>query len=339
MWATVAAALKKIAVALLTNKKTRHKICIFILTCTVAIFMPIAAVLALFNGKIEFTPEQLVIVADNLDVEEVAKLTEVQDTLDAIEDSMREADMHDRYEEAQILYLLALYDYSDEDDFVDRLVACFEENQTDYELIDNVNDEFDCDIDPADYVKVVSGMRSTTINPYIFNDPSTKNNKDLVAWAWEAYNDGWGYVWGSYGRILTQQYFEDLCEQYPDHVDVYSDYIQSHWVGRRCADCAGLIKGYLWYNPDTHDIQYGYGSAADYGANSMYNAASECGPISDMPDIPGLGVWHSGHVGIYIGNGYVIQAMGTHYGVVKTKLAGSSFTNWFMIPGITYSTE
>ena len=68
----------------------------------------------------------------------------------------------------------------------------------------------------------------------------------------------------------------------------------------------------------------------------MYYAASTKGSISSMPDIPGLGVWHDGHVGIYIGDGYVIQAMGTKYGVVRTKLAGSSFTNWFEIPGITY---
>ena len=54
-------------------------------------------------------------------------------------------------------------------------------------------------IDPDDYIKVVNGMRSTTINPHIFKDPSTKNNEDIVAWAWEAYRDGWGYVWGSPG--------------------------------------------------------------------------------------------------------------------------------------------
>jgi len=28
--------------------------------------------------------------------------------------------------------------------------------------------------------------------------------------------------------------------------------------------------------------------------------------------------------------------MGTKYGVVKTKLEGSTFTNWFKIPGIEY---
>ena len=30
-----------------------------------------------------------------------------------------------------------------------------------------------------------------------------------------------------------------------------------------------------------------------------------------MPDIPGLAVWHDGHIGVYIGDGYVIEAMNT----------------------------
>ena len=336
MSATVAAALKKIAVALLTDEKARHKICAFILSVFAAVFMPLAALLALFQGKVEFSAEQLEQIAANIDVEEAAKLATVQDTLDAIEEAMDEADQDERYEEAQVLYLLALYDYSEEDDFVDRLVACFEEDQTDYELIDKVNEEFGTDIDPAEYVMVVSGMRDTTINPFIFTDPSTKNSTDLVAWAEEAYSDGWGYVWGTYGLILTQNSFEYLCEQDPKHVGKYSDFIQESWVGRRTADCVGLIKSYLWYNPETRQIEWGYGGAEDVGANKMYKSATESGPISEMPDIPGLGVWHNGHVGIYVGNGFVIQAMGTKYGVVKTRLEGSNFTNWFKIPGVTY---
>ena len=153
--------------------------------------------------------------------------------------------------------------------FVKRLVGCFEEDQSDKQLIRAVNREFGSDIDPDDYIKVVNGMRSTTINPHIFKDPSTKNNEDIVAWAWEAYRDGWGYVWGSYGRVLTSEYFSELCNQYPDHVEVYHDYIQKHYLGKRVADCAGLIKGYLWYNPGSGQI--GYSSSNDYGANSMYN--------------------------------------------------------------------
>lgn len=336
MSVTVAAALKKIAVALLSDEKARHKICIAVLTVFAGVFMPLAALLALFQSKVEFTPEMLEEIAADIDPEELEKLTKVQDTLDAIDEAMDNADMEGRTEEAEILYMLALYEYSDEDDFTQRLTGCFEDGQSDYDLIDKVNEEFGTDIDPAEYVTVISGIRSTTINPYIFTDPSTKNNLDLAAFAKEAYADDWGYVWGTYGTVLTQSGFEELCDSDPKHVGKYSDFIQENYIGRRTADCVGLIKAYLWYDPETKEIEYGYGNFQDFGANSMYKSSAESGPIDEMPDIPGLGVWHQGHVGIYIGDGYVIQAMGTKQGVVKTRLEGSSFTNWFKIPGITY---
>ena len=43
-----------------------------------------------------------------------------------------------------------------------------------------------------------------------------------------------------------------------------------------------------------------------------------------------------GHIGVYIGGGEVIEAMGTRYGVVKTQLAGRGWTHWLKIPGINY---
>lgn len=46
----------------------------------------------------------------------------------------------------------------------------------------------------------------------------------------------------------------------------------------------------------------------DVTADGMFNLAVEKGPISTMPDIPGIAVWHQGHIGVYIGNGYVIHA-------------------------------
>ena len=55
-----------------------------------------------------------------------------------------------------------------------------------------------------------------------------------------------------------------------------------------------------------------------------------------MPETPGLAVWRSGHIGVYVGDGEVIEAMGTAYGVVRTKLAERSWTAWLEIPYISY---
>lgn len=336
MSTTVAAALKKIAVALLSDRKIAKKAGTFILSVLVCVFMPLGAILGICATKIEFSDEQIKVMADSLDAEEILKLTEIQDTLDEIEDAMEDADMHSRYEEAQLLYMLALYKYQDEDDFVDRLVGCFEEDQSDSELIKAVNKEFGCKIDKKEYKNVMSGLSKTTISTIGYVDPMTKNHLDLVHWAEEAYEDGWGYVWGTYGLILKKTTFDSLCETYPNNVDNHHDFIEDNWLGKRTADCAGLIKGYLWFNADTHQIEYGSNGFIDVDADTMFNDSAVKGTIDTLPEIPGICLWKSGHVGIYIGDGYVIHASTTESGVIKSELKNTSFTNWFEVSGVTY---
>jgi len=169
--------------------------------------------------------------------------------------------------------------------------------------------------------------------------PETKNNMDLVTYAVNAFNSGWGYVWGTYGDVLTDSLFEYKLEQYPDGVGEYEDFIRNHWLGGRTTDCVGLIKGYGWYNPATKTIEYGANGMPDIGADQMYRNAEVSGSMDTMPDIPGLAVWKSGHIGVYIGNGEVIEAMGTKYGVVKTKLSERGWKAWLEIPYISYITE
>lgn len=171
-----------------------------------------------------------------------------------------------------------------------------------------------------------------------FTDPTTKNNLDLVAYAVSAWENGWGYVWGTYGSVLTDSLFAYKLEQYPEGVGNYADFIRENWLGGRTTDCVGLIKGYGWLDVSDMRIGYGTNGMPDIGADSMYENASVKGDMSCMPDTPGLAVWHSGHIGVYIGNGEVIEAMGTKYGVVKTQLSERSWTAWLEIPYINYIT-
>ena len=108
------------------------------------------------------------------------------------------------------------------------------------------------------------------------------------------------------------------------------------WLGKRVCDCIGLIKSYAWYNADSGEIVAGSNGFTDCGANSIWSSVTESGPISNMPDTPGLAVWMDGHIGVYIGNGEVIEAQGTAYGVVKTQLSGRGWTKWLKIPNIKY---
>lgn len=178
---------------------------------------------------------------------------------------------------------------------------------------------------------------SIEIDVSAFVDPTTKNATDLVTYAINAYESGWGYVWGTFGSVLTEGLFQAKLDQYPDGVGNYEEFIRNNWVGKRTTDCCGLIKGYGWLDPETMSIDYGTNGMPDLGANQMYYNASESGTIDTIPEIPGLAVWHDGHIGVYIGNGYVIEAMGTKYGVVKTQLEGRGWTHWLKVEYINYN--
>lgn len=184
------------------------------------------------------------------------------------------------------------------------------------------------------------GSYDNTIDISGFTRPHSKNNRDLVAYVTQAYENNWGYVWGTYGNVLSQALFDYKLEQYPEGVGNHAAFIRQNWLGRRTADCVGLIKGYAWLDPNSLKIKYGTNGMPDTSANGMFQLAksSGCanGPISTMPEIPGLGLWKDGHIGVYIGNGYAIEAMGTRYGVVKTQVSKRNWTNWCKLPHITY---
>ena len=176
-----------------------------------------------------------------------------------------------------------------------------------------------------------------------FVDPGTKNNLDLAAYAVQAWENNWGYVWGTYGNILTPSLFAYKKQQYPDGVGNHADFIESHWLGRRTADCIGLIKGYGWLDTDSMTIGYAANGMPDYGADQMYRVCKNAGvqnedygPISTLPELPGLMLWKSGHAGVYIGGGYAIEAMGTRKGVVKTKVSDRGWQGWGKLPYINY---
>ena len=183
------------------------------------------------------------------------------------------------------------------------------------------------------------GSAPIELDVSMLTDPTTKNAADLVTYVTNAWTSGWGYVWGTYGQVLTPELLQYKLTQYPDGVGKYAAFIRANWVGRHTADCVGLIKGYGWLSTDTMTmtIDYGTHGMPDIGANEMFYNATRRGGIETMPDTPGLAVWKAGHIGVYIGNGEVVEAMGTKYGVVKTQLEGRGWTHWLEIPYINYA--
>ena len=137
--------------------------------------------------------------------------------------------------------------------------------------------------------------------------------------------------YGTYGAIATEALYRAKKRQYPRYYTA-TDFPSQY--GKRVHDCVGLIKGYLW--SETPETPPKYNASQDVSANGMRNVCREKGDIAAMPDLPGVLVFMDGHVGVYIGNGEVIEARGHAYGVVKTKLSSRPWKWWGKHPAIAY---
>ena len=116
----------------------------------------------------------------------------------------------------------------------------------------------------------------------------------------------------------------------------YIEQTQQQTEGR-ATDCSGLVMDFMWWAGDDSDpIRSLCPSIGMYNANNMLEVAVEKGSIETIPEIPGLLVHSNGHVGIYIGDGEVIEARGVKFGVVKTRLAERSFKYWSKSPWVDY---
>ena len=155
-----------------------------------------------------------------------------------------------------------------------------------------------------------------------------KTNKGLVEYAQAQL--GKPYWYGTYGNEASKSLYEKKKKQYPA-------YYKWEYAGEKnikVFDCIGLIKGYLW--SETPNSKPVYNAAQDKSANGMRAACKVKGTMTTFPATIGTLVFFEGHVGIYEGNGNVIEAMGHAFGVVRTKLSARPWKWWGYCPYITY---
>ena len=138
---------------------------------------------------------------------------------------------------------------------------------------------------------------------------------------------GCGYAFGTEGETLTSSLLDDLKNKYNNHV------IDStkNWLGKECYDCSGLVMKAL----DQVGIK------VNHNAESIWQKdLKERGDIKDIPKDKLCLVFRKNkvsckmeHIGVYLGNGKVIEAKGANYGVKESEF-GSNWTNWGIPSGL-----
>lgn len=162
-------------------------------------------------------------------------------------------------------------------------------------------------------------------------------NYGLVAYAKEWLKLNTRYGWGCWGQLINANIIQQKAKQYPDHYDAKRQYSLKQLISKAwLIDCVGLIKGYYWGQVPGGLVRYV--ASTDISADDMYYKARIKGKMPTMPDIPGICVQMSGHIGIYIGDGQVIESTRGVFGdgVVQTKLSDRKWVHWLECPYITY---
>lgn len=156
----------------------------------------------------------------------------------------------------------------------------------------------------------------------------------------QALADNWGYIWGTAGVMWTEAKQADMNKT-TDSSKAGSRKYGKKWIGHRVADCSGLFS---WAFDQLGGYMY-------HGSNTMWDkycaAKGELknGRRTDGQELkPGTAVFcynkeknNRGHVGLYVGEGLVIEAAGAKSGVITSKITDKKWVEWGELKGVLYS--
>lgn len=156
----------------------------------------------------------------------------------------------------------------------------------------------------------------------------------------QALADKWGYIWGTKGETWTVAKQAEL-NRTTDADRANSRKYGSKWIGHKVADCSGLFSwafkqlgGYMYHGSDTMFRKY------CTATGELKNGKRTDG----QPLLPGTAVFvfngkKYSHVGLYIGSGTVIEAMGAYNGVTTSKITAGKWAYWGELKGVDYTNE
>lgn len=310
MSSTVAAALKKAAVYILGDEKKRGKLVTVVLSAAVGLLLLLCAPAVMLSSLGEVGEEaqvpELHINSDDfyssLDSESRQRLDDIRSAGNDIANAMDEKGVKVQTIKAQLIYMSYFEDVQNFN--AESYANMFAVAPNDSDLINAINSNYGLEIDYEEFMRTYTWVMNSTINEYMFTDSMTKNCADLAAWAENAYISGWGYMNGATGERNE------------------SDRV-------RYADNAGLMLGYLNYNPE------------EKAFGSSYNTLiyTEQGSVDSMPETAGIGLFDGSKHGIYVGNGKVIYSSESLGYVTKENVSNGGWSSWCTYEGVDYPQE
>lgn len=147
------------------------------------------------------------------------------------------------------------------------------------------------------------------------------------------------YWYACFGQVSTEKLYQDRLKSYPQQIGKWPESSYMNQLGQKVHDCSGLIKGAVYCNAEINGLPR-YDSSIDWSANQMIEKCTESGDFSKIPEVPGLLVWKSGHVGVFVGtvNGkkICIESKGHNFGVIEGS--STAWKRWGRLPFIEYVT-
>lgn len=162
---------------------------------------------------------------------------------------------------------------------------------------------------------------------------SSKTTAGLIAYC--KAQIGNPYWFGTFGNTASQSLLDYKREQYPTYYPDPGSPDFTTQFGQRVHDCVGLIKGYRWSDTPTSAPQYVI--SEDVDVRGLYTQCNRMRgnvdfSITSTVHLEGMLVFDYAmtHVGVYIGNGKIIEAQGHAYGVVQNDAYDrrAKFTLW-----------
>ena len=222
------AAVKALA-TVASDKRGRVTIATILCSILMLFFLPLIVYMGIMSnlGEVEIdTVQAQESIVQNMSAEEKAKLQHIEDVMTGISKECTKRKLKSIVgKKAQAVYACAFYDIEKADsDFISKLVDCFEQAKDDNELLNMLNSAFGTNISAEDFSHLMSVISNTVIDIDLSN--TDKNNLDLVKWAQMAYDNKWGYVWGSHGDVLTSSELKRLKKVFGANVTDKEDYIK-----------------------------------------------------------------------------------------------------------------